>query len=274
MNNPTAISVYVTSGKSSDQRVQIACALAQAMDARLCGIGCEYISAMTFANGPVSKRLLQLECARVEQELAKRQRRFSELVFGKARKIEWRGSSDYSLKAFADQLRATDLLVLGPDSKVLAESHFNPATIILQAGRPVLFVPDNSKNVTLNRILIAWKDSRESRRALADSLPYLKKAKNILLLGVRENEQSKKQIEGILSDVSNYLAHHGIPCKTKAVRPAKQTAAEEILSQAKDFKPGLIVAGAYGRSRVGEWVFGGVTKTLLETSSCACLFSH
>jgi nucleotide-binding universal stress UspA family protein len=244
------------------------------MDAKLSGIGCEYISAMAFANGPVSNRLLRIEYERVERELAKRERRFVELASGKMRKLEWRASSDYSLKAFADQLRAIDLLILGPNSKVSAESHFNPATIILQAGRPVLFVPDDGKNVRLQKILIAWKDSRESRRALADSLPYLKKAKNILLLGIQEDEQSKAHIKDTLSDVSHYLAHHGIACKIKAVQPAKKTAAEQILSHAKKFKPDLIVAGAYGRSRIGEWVFGDVTKTLVDKSLCACLFSH
>jgi nucleotide-binding universal stress UspA family protein len=48
----------------------------------------------------------------------------------------------------------------------------------------------------------------------------------------------------------------------------------EILRFAKDEKADLIVAGGYGRSRLGEWMFGGVTRDLVADSPLCCLFSH
>jgi len=36
----------------------------------------------------------------------------------------------------------------------------------------------------------------------------------------------------------------------------------------------LIVAGGYGHSRLGEWIFGDVTRELLSVSLVCCLLSH
>jgi nucleotide-binding universal stress UspA family protein len=35
-----------------------------------------------------------------------------------------------------------------------------------------------------------------------------------------------------------------------------------------------VVAGGYGHSRLGEWMLGGVTRSLLSDSPMCCLFSH
>jgi nucleotide-binding universal stress UspA family protein len=71
-----------------------------------------------------------------------------------------------------------------------------------------------------------------------------------------------------------YLAHHRVKAKGEAVRQTKSVAAEELIQFADDRGADLIVTGAYGHSRFGEWVFGGVTSDLLTTSPICCLMSH
>jgi nucleotide-binding universal stress UspA family protein len=43
---------------------------------------------------------------------------------------------------------------------------------------------------------------------------------------------------------------------------------------AQDDGADLLVTGAYGHTRLGEWIFGGVTRELLTTSPICCLMSH
>jgi nucleotide-binding universal stress UspA family protein len=58
------------------------------------------------------------------------------------------------------------------------------------------------------------------------------------------------------------------------VRPAETTTADALLRLAEETSADLVVAGAYGHSALGEWIFGGMTQGLLADSRICCLFSH
>jgi nucleotide-binding universal stress UspA family protein len=77
-----------------------------------------------------------------------------------------------------------------------------------------------------------------------------------------------------LKDVAGYLSRHGIEIIAERVRPLEVGAADALLQLVHEENINLIVAGAYGHSRLGEWVFGGATRGLLEESPVCCLFSH
>jgi len=77
-----------------------------------------------------------------------------------------------------------------------------------------------------------------------------------------------------LQDVAGYLIRHGIEAVAVRTKPAEGTVVEPLLRAAYDEDADLIVAGAYGRSRLGEWVFGGVTRDLLAQGSVCSLLSH
>ena len=49
---------------------------------------------------------------------------------------------------------------------------------------------------------------------------------------------------------------------------------EAFAGAVREFKPDWIVAGAYGHSRLGEWIFGGVTRYLLTQSERPVFLSH
>jgi nucleotide-binding universal stress UspA family protein len=121
--------------------------------------------------------------------------------------------------------------------------------------------------------MIAWKDTRESRRAVADALPFLRRADDVMLVEVCEHG-AEAQSEQHIGDVANYLARHQIKVAAKAFLHTERPVAEELLRFARDERADLIVSGAYGHSRLGEWIFGGVTRDLLATSPLCCLLSH
>jgi nucleotide-binding universal stress UspA family protein len=140
---------------------------------------------------------------------------------------------------------------------------------MMNAGRPILVVPPQREHLVGDRIVIAWKDTREARRALWDSLPFLKRADTVFVIAVGPSD-----CKDSASDVSAYLARHGVASRA-FVRPApEKSAAHEIIRVAEDEGADLIVSGAYGHSRAREWIFGGFTRDLLDNIPVCCLFSH
>jgi nucleotide-binding universal stress UspA family protein len=101
----------------------------------------------------------------------------------------------------------------------------------------------------------------------------LQQAENVTVAGISEMNERGPGLQD-LEDVAGYLARHGIEGVAVRVKPAEGTVAESLLRLAYDENSDLIVAGAYGHSRLGKWVFGGVTRELLAQSSVCCLFSH
>ena len=77
-----------------------------------------------------------------------------------------------------------------------------------------------------------------------------------------------------INDVTGYLNRHGIDPVAKQVRSGEAEVARSLLDLVREENVDLIVAGAYGRSRLGEWAYGGATRGLLTESPVCCLFAH
>ena len=109
---------------------------------------------------------------------------------------------------------------------------------------------------------MAWKDEREARRALSDSIPFLEASEGVLVLEVCD-EDGLDDARIRTDDVVAALGRRKIAAEPKVTLHAHETASQRILEEATDFGADLIVLGCYGHSRLGEWVFGGVTRDLL-----------
>ena len=172
------------------------------------------------------------------------------------------------------EARAADLVIIGPHTVAEDAYHaFDAGTVLLNAGRPVLVVPEGVTSNPGNRILVAWKDTREARRAVQDALPYLRVAKDIALVEIAEKVQERVAVTQ-LHDVQTYLLRHGIKVRATSALHPKGSIADQLIKIARSEGADLIVAGAYGHTRLGEWVFGGVTRGLLDSSDVCCLFSN
>jgi nucleotide-binding universal stress UspA family protein len=147
--------------------------------------------------------------------------------------------------------------------------------LILRVGRPVLVVPPNIESISGRNVVIAWKDTREARRAVQDALPLLRLAEKIIIAEICESSADIPLSEARLGDVSSYLARHRMTATVSGrVKPVDRMIASSLLGLAREESADLVVAGAYGHSRLGEWVFGGMTRDLLSESPICCLFSH
>jgi nucleotide-binding universal stress UspA family protein len=134
-------------------------------------------------------------------------------------------------------------------------------------------VPDGLDALAAQRIVVAWKETRESRRAVYDALPFLRKAAEVMIVEVCEHG-TEAESQRHINDLVDYLRRHQVAVGAKAYLHTQQSVAREMLRFAKDERADLIVAGGYGHSRLGEWIFGGVTRELIADSPVCCLFSH
>jgi nucleotide-binding universal stress UspA family protein len=189
-------------------------------------------------------------------------------------RVEWRSSLASPTELLAREARAADLIIVGPRHPAgKARDFVDPGVILLRVGRPVLVVPDIVAPLQLHRPVVAWKDTRECRRAVRDALPLLQQAKEVLLLGVGEDDNETRERK-VLADVAGYLVRHRVVVAEEIWRRPRSPVATELLRFVRDENADLIVAGGYGHSRLGEWIFGGVTHELLGDSPVCCLLSH
>jgi nucleotide-binding universal stress UspA family protein len=184
--------------------------------------------------------------------------------------IEWRSALEPPGELLLREARAADLLVVG---RRRSGDDADPGAIVLRAGRPVLLVPDTIAALPLRRVVVAWKDTRECRRAVRDALPFLQQAKEVLLVEIAEHE-SQSQAKKTLADVAAYLVRHRVIAAAEVWRRPQGHVVAELLRIVEEETADLIVGGGYGHSRLGEWIFGGVTRELLAASPVCCLLSH
>jgi nucleotide-binding universal stress UspA family protein len=139
----------------------------------------------------------------------------------------------------------------------------------MQAGRPVLVMPAESQSIIFDNVLVAWKNTREARRAVLDALPLLQNAKDVTVVEILEHDDDKSAMD----DVIGWLGGHAVKA-TGLVRFAADSVSAQLDLIATDAGADILVAGAYGHTRLGEWVFGGVTHDRLTRSKRCSLLSH
>jgi nucleotide-binding universal stress UspA family protein len=189
-------------------------------------------------------------------------------------RVEWRSSFDIPESYVAAEARSADLVIVGQsgDRDDICRS-LDPGTAILKTGRPVLVVPPGVDTLKGERILIGWKECREARRAVQDALPLLRAAKSVTILEVCD-EGAEGAARQHVDDVAQYLSRHRITAGTVLGTAAAGPVAGQLVNFARADGADLIVSGGYGHSRLGEWIFGGVTRGLLKSSPVCCFFSN
>ena len=140
-------------------------------------------------------------------------------------------------------------------------------------GRPVIFVPYIQKaGLKLDRIMVCWDGSRAATRAIADALPFLKKAKQVEIVMVSTKKPKDDEVAG--ADLGQHLARHGLTVDVKRITTTDTDVSSTILSYAADSSTDFIVMGGYGHSRLREFILGGVTRGLFASMTVPVLMSH
>jgi nucleotide-binding universal stress UspA family protein len=143
----------------------------------------------------------------------------------------------------------------------------------MTVGRPVLLAPTDGRRLRGEAVVVAWKDSREARRAVADALPLLQRAGEVIIQAVCETADDECA-SFQAADVAAALKRHGVRARSAVAQGRPGDVAEVLRMTAEAAGADLIVAGAYGHSRAREWVLGGVSYELMHRPPCFVLLSH
>lgn len=273
----TSLLVHVEANPMPDSRLELAIDLANQLDAKLIGVGAEHLRIPYFGNDISAAYFVAADMEAIDADMIRAEEKFRLAASAVRQGLDWRASTRFPLEEVTADARAADLIVTSR-SKLTRETDYAvalPGVLILQAGRPVLVAPPDASHLKVASVVVAWKDTREARRAVSDSLAFLQRAHTVHLIEICGNRDAVSAATARLADVTDYLLRHGVKSKAHVeVEEKGASAAEKLLDFAARKHTDLIVAGAYGHSRFQEWVFGGFTKALLTQSARAVLFSH
>ena len=267
--------VHMVVGRPNGAVLKVAGELAKLFGARTVGIAAsqpiQSISGTEYSDGAVVRMLYD----ELDSETKASEAEYRAALKSAHSTLGWR-SSDASLHLpdyLAGEARCADLIITStaPADRFDSSRHVNLGDLIMRAGRPVLVVPHVGMSLPLQRVVVAWKDTREARRAIRDAMPLLKAAKDVTVVEIASEADEPAALDRV-KDVTTWLESHGVKAfaLVSASNGDDASTLDAILeSQEAD----LVVAGAYGHSRLREWLFGGVTDSLLRTSRCA-LLSH
>jgi len=143
---------------------------------------------------------------------------------------------------------------------------------LFDSGRPVIVVPFIQRDaVKLTRIMVCWDASRTAARAVADAMPLLERADKVDVVSVSQRPETGKEIQGL--DIAEHLARHDTTVQVQRIVSDIDVSAS-ILSYAADSGADLLIMGAYGHSRLREFILGGVTRRILQSMTVPVLMSH
>ncbi|WP_158800675.1 universal stress protein [Acidisoma sp. L85] len=269
--------VHLKAGEPNAGLLRVSGELAERFDANVIGIAARQPLQLLYDNGFSTTDVIGQDFREIQKALEAAEAEFQVALHGRAKSLEWRSSITIAplFEYLAHQARAADLVLSGPNSAHSPLYHPRYADLgrfLMLSGRPLLIVPEEIDRLKVRRMVVAWKDKREARRAVADALPLLNLAGQVSVVEIA-NKLDMAAATTRVADVASWLGRHGIAAEPMAV-PAAEDDANRLAALADDYQADLIVAGAYGHSQLREALLGGVTRDLLLRSDRCAFLSH
>jgi nucleotide-binding universal stress UspA family protein len=178
------------------------------------------------------------------------------------------------IRSLAQRALYADLLVLGQHDPSIEDFGISAdfvESVVIQSGCPALVIPYIGAQQTLaKRVLVAWKETASTARALRAALPLLAQAEEVHVVSWGEEEDAGAGPDA----VTVFLRQHGIESRLKGSARQPGQVGERLLSMAADVSADLLVMGCYGHSRARELVLGGATRSILASMTLPVLMAH
>ena len=243
--------------------VAVAVDLAQRYNASLTGfMAAQPPVVASMGAGDVAAALYTEQLSEIEASRARARASFAALIPADVRH-NWEARVQQPAQGLIGAARMADLIVVGSPPEVRDDGYrsIDIGELLLGAGRPVLIAAAGTKTLKAKKVIVAWKDTREARRAMVDALPLLKLADDVHVVVIDEGNLGAERAS--MLDVVTWLENHDVKARGD-VLPEDGGTARSIASVAKAGDADLIVSGAYGHSRLREWLVGGMTRDLLS----------
>jgi nucleotide-binding universal stress UspA family protein len=148
-------------------------------------------------------------------------------------------------------------------------------SVIFGSGRPTVVLPHTrtrTGSFALNTVIVAWDFSRPAARAIADAMPILEKAKRVCVLTVTKEKAIDTRRSG--AELAKHLARHGVDVVLDEVDAKGRSIGDVFEAHLTYRNANLLVMGAYGHSRIREFILGGATNRMLTRPPVPILLSH
>lgn len=148
-------------------------------------------------------------------------------------------------------------------------------SVIFGSGRPTLILPHTQKQpgaLKLDSVVVAWDFSRPAARAIADALPILAIAKRVYVMTATHEKVIDTRRSG--PELAKHLARHGIEVVLDTVDAAGRSIGVVLESYAASHNADLLVMGAYGHSRIRDFILGGATESMVARPPLPIFLSH
>lgn len=214
------------------------------------------------------------------EDAARVEARFHAATDGRPFVSEWRLAEATTLgyaETIMDHGRAADLIMVGQRDTDWTFSTLldEPERIAIESGRPVIIVPHAGRHADFGkRVTVAWNGRREAVRAVFDALPLLKEADNVRLVWINPQNEPNDVGDIPAAEIAIALSRHGVKCETARSFASDLKVGDVLLADIADDGCDLLVMGAYGRSRIREFVFGGTTRHILKHMTVPVFMSH
>ncbi len=272
----STLMVCMRVGRPNAQVLAVAADFARRFNPHVVGVAARQASATGYVRGAGPFEPHDYDSKRfIEQAEAAEQALRSALAGLGA--LEWRMQLTVgpAWEFVAEEARSADLVVAaidGGEPSFFSSGQADVGDLLMRAGRPILVAPRGVSGFAFRQALVCFKDSREARRALADSLPVLRTMAKVHVVEAAE-AGAKDHAARRLADVQAWLRRHGVEATSEALA-GDGPLADRLEALARTLDADLIVAGAFGHSRLREWAFGGVTSGLLLRGDRCVLASH
>ncbi len=275
--NHKSILVHLANDEEHSTRLDVALRLAKQNDAHVSALFITTpigMPAEIYGRGASVQFLLDATKS-AEERAEELEKEFKETCEKEGISHSWIVQEGDHISLLAEHAHAADVIIVSQPSYEHFEDRFRTRLveeITLLSGLPCLMVPrgfDASKDIA-KRVMIAWKSTRESLRAVRDNMSAIRKAEKVFLLTIQPDTQDALS----LSEVNNYLMRHGIEAETLKIAKTETSIGQTIHDATETHQCDIIVCGAYGHSRLREMFLGGVTKHLVQEATIPVVMSH
>ncbi|WP_374446898.1 universal stress protein [Stella sp.] len=271
------ILVHVDGGQPAVARLELAIALAERDRAHLTALdifGAEPMPGFVAAELPQAV-IDQIRAAARERATAT-EARLRPLLSAANAPTEWRTVESLDPATIAHHARYCDLAIVGQDDPDTPASPDGIAeAVVMGSGRPVLVVPYAGRFRTVgSNVLVAWDGGREAARAVNDALPLMAPGATVTVLSLNPDHTAAGGTGYPGQDISAHLARHGVRVEAANYVTEDISVGDMLLSRAADLGADLVVMGAYGHSRLRDFVLGGATRHMLAHMTVPVLMSH
>jgi nucleotide-binding universal stress UspA family protein len=273
------ILVHVDATPASRNRLQLALTLAHRFGARLSGLHViPDPSVPPYFKPSAIERIAKIYAENAREAADRAEALFREETKDASAVVGWECIAGEMEERIAERARFADLLLLGQfdtENPHGISAFLLPAKVVFGAASPILVVPNAGRFGDIGRRIVAtWDGSREAARAIRDAMPLLKRAEQVLLIAVDLVRQGHMHDGADASQLAAHLGRHGVQVVVEEISSGKTSVTDTLLTQAAEFGADLLVMGAYGHSRIWEFVVGGTTPEVLERAQIPVLISR